>query len=666
MGIWQNLAECYEQNAEVLKTTYPLSTTSISNNSDFIITVVLNGKGDFRRFEKIEKRSKKSKKSSGTPLVSIVIPVTEESMGRSSGVAPHPVFDQFVYLKGSGKKFEAFLAQLKDFAESEFAIEQIKSIYFYIKKRSLAKDLASIKLKDKTFIVFKVETPNNPKSETWHNADLFNAWHLYYVDKKRKRAAKITWAKAELNNKKKRSSGENKKIQATAKLKDTLSLDYITGIDQQPIAIFHPKKISNASANSKLISDNDKSNYTFRGKFSDSSQSVAIGYETSQKAHQFLRYLINDRGYYCSEQVILSFTIGSSKNTLPPPMEDTISILDMLQESQSQTERDSEITLRGETGADYADALKKALAGFGYSETLEQHIKTAVIALDAATTGRLSITFYRELERTEYLEKIFNWHQGCKWHQQFWDKERSQYANFIGAPSVDKIIETIHGQPRSGKDEGYTKIKKTARERLLRCIFDGAFLPRDYVQAAVRRASSPLAITQDGHFDRNSYQQILSTSCALLRKHYQQSKKEEYTLSIEFDRTDRDYLYGRLLGAADKLEEYALMKKANDRFVTAAIRHMQTFSQHPFRTWQTIHNSLNPYIQKVKGSFAFNEIQDVMQQFLSGDYEKDTPLTGSYLIGYYHERAYIDTLVKQAAKKNKSPENSEMEASNDN
>ena len=55
----------------------------------------------------------------------------------------------------------------------------------------------------------------------------------------------------------------------------------------------------------------------------------------------------------------------------------------------------------------------------------------------------------------------------------------------------------------------------------------------------------------------------------------------------------------------------------------------------------------------MKGGFAFNEIQAVMNQFATGDYEKDTPLNGSYLIGYYHERAHIDSLVKDAAEKKK-------------
>ena len=132
-------------------------------------------------------------------------------------------------------------------------------------------------------------------------------------------------------------------------------------------------------------------------------------------------------------------------------------------------------------------------------------------------------------------------------------------------------------------------------------------------------------------------------------------------MNLEPARTDRDYLYGRLLGAADKLEEYALYKKDRGRVNTAAIRHMQAFSQRPFRTWQIIHESLVPYIQTVKGGFAFKEIETVKNLFVPGDFESEAPLNGSYLIGYYHERAYIDKLIVSKSNKKLSQEIKESE-----
>ena len=232
---------------------------------------------------------------------------------------------------------------------------------------------------------------------------------------------------------------------------------------------------------------------------------------------------------------------------MPPPLDDTKSIYDFLEKSSIQTDSDKLIALRAETGFDYAEALKNALAGFKYSSVLNQHAKTVVLVLDSAIPGRLAVTFYRELTRNAYLEKIAEWHEGCKWKQHFWHDETKKFVPYIGAPSNDQIIEAVLGKPRGYQDNGYVKIKKAARERLLRCIFDGAFLPPDYVVLAIHRASNPLSVTKAGKFDRNGFTQLLSTTCALVCKELKQYKKEGYTLSLEPARNDRDYLYGRLL-----------------------------------------------------------------------------------------------------------------------
>jgi CRISPR-associated protein Csd1 len=268
----------------------------------------------------------------------------------------------------------------------------------------VADDLKTLLQNLKPILFSKYRFPEDP-IKGWENPEFFKAWHQYYMSEKRK----------------------------YADCDEKSSLDYIGGTIQ-PVATSHPKKIINASANAKLFSDNDNQNFTFRGRFEDSVQAVAIGYESSQKAHQFLRYLISERGDPCGEQVILSFTIGTIQNVLPPPLHDTRSICDYFEQNTIQTDSDRQIALRAATGFDYAAALKNALAGFKYSSTLNQHIKTVVFALDAAIPGRLAVTFYRELNRDEYLERIAEWHEDCQWEQYFWSDETQKYISFICAP----------------------------------------------------------------------------------------------------------------------------------------------------------------------------------------------------------------------------------------
>ncbi|HBT96500.1 MAG TPA: hypothetical protein DEB25_02060, partial [Desulfobulbaceae bacterium] len=143
MGFWQNLADSYERNTDALKSGYPLSTTTISNNTEWIAVIIIDGDGKFQRCYKIEK-SKKDK--NGNDIVAseqICLPVTEQSMGRSSGPCPHPVFDQYEYLQGSGEKFDLYIEQLKEFASFPDATPQVKAIYEYIKGKSIVDDLSN-------------------------------------------------------------------------------------------------------------------------------------------------------------------------------------------------------------------------------------------------------------------------------------------------------------------------------------------------------------------------------------------------------------------------------------------------------------------------------------------------------------------------------------------
>ena len=480
--------------------------------------------------------------------------------------------------------------------------------------------------KPKTPILFCVETPDVSNTNLWENPELFSAWHTFYMRRIEQGSAK--------------------------------TIDFISG-SQTSLAQFHPKKILLSSGNAKLVSANDDANFVFRGIFRHPkdagkeetpfkrrfglTDAVAIGYESSQKAHQFLRYLIESQGIACGEQVIVPFANRTGVKSLPaPPVTDED---EDWGDDELITTADVMTELGTHTGLDYAKSIRKALSGFSLDRLLEAHAPTAIAIIESVTTGRLSITYYRELARDEYLENICKWHENCKWP--LWRKAKDNGHPFVvfGAPSFDRILQASFGHPRGANDLAYQKLKQRVRAQLMRSVFDNIPLPRDFIVNAVHRASNPLAFSKNGTFERNHFLSALATTCAVL-KHSTHNTKESFEMSIDLSRTDRDYLFGRLLGAADKLEEYALRKKSNDRLVTAAIRYMQTFSMRPATTWTTIHNQLLPYIQQVKGAIAFREIEGIMKLGTPDAFADDAPLSSLYLVGFYHERAHIDQIVE--------------------
>ena len=58
------------------------------------IEITINNKGEFIRGEIIERENARK-----------IIPVTEDSVSRSSGSAPHPLFDKLKYIAGDYKVY---------------------------------------------------------------------------------------------------------------------------------------------------------------------------------------------------------------------------------------------------------------------------------------------------------------------------------------------------------------------------------------------------------------------------------------------------------------------------------------------------------------------------------------------------------------------------------
>ena len=113
-------------------------------------------------------------------------------------------------------------------------------------------------------------------------------------------------------------------------------------------------------------------------------------------------------------------------------------------------------------------------------------------------------------------------------------------------------------------------------------------------------------------------------------------------------RTTRDYLYGRLLALAERIEETALRIGGEERPTTAA-RLMQRFADRPFSTWRNIELALQPYMQRLQGNragFLFNrkkELDAVQALFSHSDFVSDKSLSGEFLLGYHcQKQAWVD------------------------
>jgi len=593
------------------------------------IEITLDAKGNFRRARIVGKDEART-----------IIPCTEKSAGRTSGEAAHPLCDKLQYLAADYKKFggekdhyfESYLELLSDWIKSG-APAKVHAIFEYVQKGNIIGDLVvnHVLFADQHGKLY-IERPvvkdrNAPKDifdllpggidaktgklKSWQ-ADAFVRWRVEGSD-----------AVAEVWND---SNVIQSWVDYYSATKQTKSLCYVTG-EESFSADQHPAKIRNDADKAKLIASgkstsgkgkitiDDGCGFTFLGRFTYPDQAATVGFKTTQKAHSALRWLISRQGYIKGDLGVVAWATSGAK--LIQPTDDPIDALDKdapVEESKT-----------ADTAQEVGIRLKKKIAG--YRQEIGEREDVAVIAVDSATPGRLSIVYYRALKGSEFLERIENWHETCAWrHTYHYNKEQKRYIPFDGAPAPADIAEAAYG---SRQDD---KLKKATIKRLLPCIVDGQPIPRDLVESVVRRVSNRAGLS--GY----EWSKALSIACALYRKY--KLGKEKFEMSLDETRNTRDYLFGRLLAIADVMEERTL-SEAEKKRPTNATRYMQQFSRRPSSTWKQIHELLTPYFMRQgdKASYYRRLIEQVKDLFVSPEeFISNKPLTGEYLLSYYCQR----------------------------
>lgn len=623
-----------------------------------------------------------------------IIPTTAESASRAGKKpSPHPLCDNLEYLAGDDplfagdkdcvQKHELYMEELRKWAESAYSHPKVRAIYEYMKKGSLIEDLCAQQVfvmeqdgristsakiqavaQTKALVRFRINTSEvlgadslsddsgAGASECWKDRSLQQCYVEYC-----------------------RAQGVQEDI------------SYLTG-EKMPITYYHPKKIRNEGDGAKLISSNDSECYTYRGRFATKEEAFSVGYEDSQKMHNALKWIIRRQGKNCGDLCIVTW--DSVRQSALDWMEDTDQIgkqamaeqeEDGLEDDLPEEDWESDEPQEADTGEVAAARFRKAIDG--YNKHIDMSANTVILAFDAATTGRLSIVENRNYSTSRYVQNIRNWYDRCEWEHWKESKEKGRYF-FRGMVGVRDAAELLYGIESGTGDKKYfslsgkESIYKEVVRKLLPCILDGKQVPKDMVNLAVRRASSPLSFES-----RFLWERVLSFACSLVKQdqsrkvrlgeedtenrgNREKREKEEWTMSLNVNCHERDYLYGRLLALADRVEYRTYYKDDNkkgkedkedknsdSKRQTNAKRYMCAFSQHPFRTWKILEEKLEPYWTQLKTAerlYYQNIMDEIFELFELEVFEDDSALSGVYLIGF-HNQAYA---LRKGAKNEKA------------
>lgn len=560
--------------------------------------------------------------------IKTIIPVTLDSDSRTSGIAPHALNDRIDYITGDLKSYyilkdggksnenrhDAYIKQLEKWAESPFATPQVQAVLEYTSNHSLIEDIASRGLllqKDGGYfdesqkirntdilscnVRFIVQGDDSADSdyipETWLDPTMYRSYIEYY------------------NN----------------LINQTFPHDYcyVSG-ENIPITLKHSNGIRATSDFGKLISSNEKLQIVYSSeRYLSASDVATIGYITSCKAHNALKWLIALQGlsYNGNEDISLAWHDNGSPivipfyantpNTFGKSMAKSFSnrteYLEAMDEAFNQIFQDNEDSCNGVI-----------------------HYLQLGSSLKGSLKGRISVLDYRIITAQEFYKNILTWHKTYFWYLSYGS------FDFVGAPSVYDVVRAAYGHEDSKGQLSVASKALVAKaiSRISDCLIENRPLPADIQKNLFAHATHP------EHY-KNAWNSVFSIACAVING----TKFKGGEIMLDYDRTDRDYLFGRLLAIANYAERKTFTITDSDR-ETNAIRYMSDFVKRPATTWEQLFRKLQIYLRKLNkyGSSDGEYYKDMINGILSSMNPSDftnTPLGATYLLGYSSQSNYF-------------------------
>ena len=560
MGMMDLLYRTYEYAYEAedaqLMENYLMSQTTATAP----ILLWLNERGEFADAGYIPDKEKQK----------ISIPCTEKSAGRSGkNPVPHPLFDKLLYLAGDGKEYgidnekahSTYMENMEAWCRSEWGNGYVKIIFSYLNKNTLLQDLEG-----KGVLDF-----SQPKD----------------LEKRLNECVRIG-IRGEMQSDvelwKEKSIREDFGHYLNSQQEET-GLCYISG-EKGALSKNHPKAIWNLNANAKLISANEKDNrgFVFSGRFETSDQAVQVSYETSQKVHNALKWLIQKQGKIIGDKMLVAWGTGGSD--LKGVLNDTDDFFS--EEDEGDKNRIAD------TQREFSQRLEAAV--LRQEQDLRHNEKIGFLVLEAATPGRLSVSYYQEFTPVQYSQLIGNvrrWHETHGWDYGRFDADKKVWIRNIKSPSIFSVARFAEGVERGGKIDADKKVEGNTIVRLIPCVVEGKALPGDIVRKLLLKAYYPL------HYSEANWSRLLKITCSMIRTNF----KEGGTMDVNRDSIDIPYNYGRWLACAHEIERRALWN-AGEKRETSAMRLFTKYAEHPAKYMSIIQHKIQIYEMRL-GDRAF-------------------------------------------------------------
>lgn len=575
-------------------------------------------------------------------------PITEDSITRSGAkIAPHAISDELSYLSRgiSPEKNQQYIQGVKDILEYELAhtCENIRIIGNYIVKNKIAEDFVNFVVKGATY---SIEKPS-----------------------------KLKYEEAAEDGKTKEKTIDFEKIFITFKVdkdmsgaqpfsSDKIAHDfYISYIRQKNAQM--PKSYCNIKGeeeycierhrgimgNAKLISisNNDE---TYYGRIKTGSDVYHISYEASQKIHNMLKYLIDNKDHarFIGEG---AYIINWLAHDLQKGGIELVSSINTDEDEDDDFEADDEATM-GDMGGLLSARLGRYFSGEG--NPLESKSDFYILIVEKISNGRVSVKYFRQMSRSEAYDRVMKWYETTGIYTKAGNK----------SPNLYQIVNFVYGDENS---KGFLscenkKLSRSTIERLLPCIIESKKLPKDIARTGVQRLINKRSY-------KKSWGTALFIGVSLIKKYKNDYKNyliDENNLGeVEQMKESRSFYYGRLMALYEKIELDAMWNRKsadlgkadeektdnkgsdNKQRITNMDRLWSSFIRRPERTRHILESEkLRPYINILKrnnrGYYikAFEnpilEITNKITELEESGASSAGTLNEDYILGYYYQK----------------------------
>ena len=520
-----------------------------------------------------------------------IFPVTEDSAGRTSTPCAHPLCEQLGYLMPQNtEKYQLYVQQLQEWDASESSHPMLQPILMYVERGSIVRDLSIGNIiktdengtpkDEKAFIRWRVVGIGDESGACWKNRNLQHIYIKYYLSKLQERDKDVCMVSGDI----------------------------------EPVAKQHAKGIVSFNGNAKLISANDSVNFTYRGRFIKDTESMTVGFLASQKAHNALRWIIANQGRYCAGRNFVCWN---------PQGKEIPEVMSIMRPRRKEVKDEAHYT-----PSDYKEYLNKILKG--WKTDLPIDAKAVVAVFDAATAGRLSLSYYSEMQAVDFLERLKYWDETCCWPNK----------NFgIQSPLLIDIVCYAFGTLRNNKFEAEDGVMKQSMLKLVASRLEKAKIPVDIERALVKKAGT-LMLYDDSKTSNWLRSRLLFTTCAVIKKYRHDYYREEWEMALEKEKKDRSYQYGRLLAVLEKAERdtYGVEEDREPN----AMRMQSIFTQRPQYAsrmiWEQVKRGYYRRLSNGQRTYYEKLIGQIMEQLSEYDEEINKPLEDTYLLGYYLQK----------------------------